>query len=215
VLYGDSGQATSATRTNWYPINFYDTREGETRDVAVANNSAAAVGVMNAIEIDVGNLKRWLWGQIGANGGNVDFQTQNGWVLYFSDRRGMLPNPNFAGNPKTGDSGLEDSINAASAAGVPDGVLEPKSAGKKYSPEDVNQDGVLDNFLQEHWLGVYTQVSTSTPGSSRRYQQSVSSRIANSWPGPQELRRRPPRVETSRWGIRNVPYGTLHAGRNA
>ena len=156
VLYGDSGQATSITRTNWYPINFYDTREGETRDVAVANNSSAAVGVMNAVEIDVGNLKRWLWGQIGANGGNVEFQTQNGWVLYFSDRRGMLPNPNFAGNPKTGDSGLEDSINAGSAAGVPDGVLEPKPAGKKYSPEDVNQDGVLDNFGSRNiGLGFY------------------------------------------------------------
>jgi Tfp pilus assembly protein PilX len=147
--------AQSITRTNWYPINFYDTREGETRDVAGAGNSCAPVGVMNAVEIDVGNLKRWLWGTIGASGTSVDFVTQNGWVLYFSDRRGMLPNPT-ALNTKTGDSGLEDSINAASAAGVPDGVLEPVPPGKTFSPEDVNQNGVLDNYgAQNIGLGFY------------------------------------------------------------
>ena len=155
----------SVSRQNWYPINFYDTREGETRDVAAGNNSCAAVGLMNAVEIDVSNLKRWLWGQIGANGTNADFLTQNGWVLYFSDRRGMLPNPNFAGTPKTGDSGLEDSINSGSAAGVPDGILEPKSAGKKYSPEDVNQDGVLDNFgAQNIGLGFFNGVNNVNRG---------------------------------------------------
>ena len=51
---------------------------------------------MNAVEIDVGNLKRWLLGQIGKNpatglssGPSVDYLAQNGYVLYFSDRRGM------------------------------------------------------------------------------------------------------------------------------
>jgi hypothetical protein len=147
----------SVSLNNWYPINFYDTREGETRDVVGAGNSCAPVGVMNAVEIDVGNLKRWLWGQIGVSGPNVDFATQNGWVLYFSDRRGMLPNPNPPYNGvKSGDSGLEDSINTASAAGVPDGALEPKPAGKPFSPEDVNQNGLLDNFgPQNMGLGFY------------------------------------------------------------
>ena len=41
------------------PINFYDTREGETRD---ANNGCAVNGIMNAVEIDVGNLAKWLKG---------------------------------------------------------------------------------------------------------------------------------------------------------
>ena len=43
---------------------------------------------------------------------------QNGYVLYFSDRRGMLynPHPPLGGAAaKAGDSGLEDVINAASA----------------------------------------------------------------------------------------------------
>ncbi|MBI3645540.1 MAG: hypothetical protein HY233_06220 [Acidobacteriales bacterium] len=160
VLYGDFSQASSVTRTNWYPINFYDAREGEPRDIkqiAPNTNSCTANGVMNAVEIDVGNLKQWLWGTagFGAIGPNVDFAVQNGWVLYFSDRRGMLPNPNAA-NVKTGDSGLEDSINRATAAGAPDGVLDPIPAGKTLSPEDVNQSGLLDSFGAKNMgLGFY------------------------------------------------------------
>ncbi len=47
---------------NWYPINFYDAREGEVRDVNQGNASCAPAGVMNAVEIDVGNLAKWLNG---------------------------------------------------------------------------------------------------------------------------------------------------------
>ena len=56
--YGDSAQANgqSSSQFNWYPINFYDAREGEPRDTQYANNSCTANGVMNAVELDVGNL---------------------------------------------------------------------------------------------------------------------------------------------------------------
>jgi hypothetical protein len=150
-FYGDSLQATSATRTNWYPINFYDAREGEVRDNKAGNNSCTPAGIMNAVEIDVGNLKKWLAGTTGATGPSVNFTNQNGYILYFSDRRGMLVNPNgtfvTGFNPaKTGDSGLEDSINSSTAAGTPDGVKEPVPAGKQESPEDVNNNKKLDNF---------------------------------------------------------------------
>jgi len=151
--YGDSKAAVqSVSMNNWYPINFYDAREGEVRDVgAGAPNSCAPAGVMNAVEIDVGNLKNWLNGTIPGSGNLVDFQFQNGYVLYFSDRRGMLPNPNGTapvGLPgtKTGDSGLEDAINSGTVAGNPDGALEPIPLGKTQSPEDVNNNGVLDNW---------------------------------------------------------------------
>jgi len=145
----NSSTATqSVSMNNWYPINFYDAREGEPRDVTYTggqSNSCTTNGVMNAVELDVGNLKKWLTGAIGTSGTSVDFLAQNGYVLYFSDRRGMLPNPNKS-NSKTGDSGLEDVVNSSSAAGTPDGVLETAAAGKKYSPEDVNQNGLLDEF---------------------------------------------------------------------
>jgi hypothetical protein len=146
------GLSTAATQSismyNWYPINFYDAREGENRDniLVATDDSCTTNGVMNAVEIDVGNLKRWLANTSGS-GPSVNFLNQNGYVLYFSDRRGMLydPHPPLGGAAaKSGDSGLEDVINAASANGTPDGALE--TPGGVNSPEDVNQNGFLDNF---------------------------------------------------------------------
>ena len=102
----------------WYPINFYDPREGEVRD----NNDGVcrANGIMNAVEIDVLNLKNWLAGTYGGNGSQVDSAKQNGYVLYFSDRRGMLADQDTAPMVKTGESGLEDVINSGqSPAGTP------------------------------------------------------------------------------------------------
>jgi hypothetical protein len=149
--YGDSTAPAGASPTqyNWYPINFYESREGEVRDVNQGTTCTPA-GVMNAVEIDVGNLKAWLNGAIPGSGKLVDYTFQNGYVLYFSDRRGMLPNPNGtvvdAKGTKTGDSGLEDAVNTGTVVGTPDGVPEPIPPGKTESPEDVNNNGVLDNF---------------------------------------------------------------------
>ena len=177
----------SLTEYNWYPINFYDAREGEPRDIdwsaALGNNdnSCTANGVMNAVEIDVGNLKRWLAGAIGTSGTSVNSSAQNGYVLYFSDRRGMLPNPNLvspnAVNTKTGDSGLEDTVNSSSGPGTPDGVLQAKMTGAAFFPEDDNQNGVLDKFgAYNLGIGFYRhhkqrrpQISTlkSTPWTER------------------------------------------------
>jgi len=151
--FGDSKQAAgqqSPSQFNWYPINFYDAREGEVRDVQTGDASCTPAGVMSAVELDVGNLQQWLAGTTGTNGGKVDYVQQNGYVLYFSDRRGMLTNPNgtqvAAKNTKTGDSGLEDSINTGSQVGTPDGALQAIPGGKTQSPEDVNNNGKLDNF---------------------------------------------------------------------
>lgn len=150
--YGDSAAAVqSVTMNNWYPINFYDAREGEPRDV-VGGGAATCTpaGLMDAVELDVGNLSRWLSGAIPGSGNLVDFTFQNGYVLYFSDRRGMLPSPNGTQvdppNSKTGDSGLEDAINTVNANGAPDGALQPIPPAKNQSPEDVNNNGLLDNF---------------------------------------------------------------------
>jgi Tfp pilus assembly protein PilX len=138
-------KTTGATSQNaWYPINFYDTREGEPRDV---NVGCTVNGIMNAVEIDVGNLGQWLAGQGVYGGGSgklVNYADQNGYVLYFSDRRGELPNPN-QGNITSGESGLEDVVNSGISGGAPDGQLEPKNY-YNYSAEDVDQNGILDNW---------------------------------------------------------------------
>jgi len=73
----------------------------------------------------------------------VDWAVMNGYILYFSDRRGMLPDPN-AVNTKVGEYGFEDVVNAGSSTGTPDGALEPSNPGTTQSPEDVDQNGKLD-----------------------------------------------------------------------
>jgi hypothetical protein len=97
---------------------------------------------MNAVELDVGNLGRWLAGALPGNGPNANFINQNGYVLFFSDRRGMAPDPNN-GNVTNGEYGFEDVINSGSANGTPSGTLEPiGSTG--FSPEDVDENNLLD-----------------------------------------------------------------------
>jgi hypothetical protein len=148
------------TQYNWLPINFYDAREGEPRDTrtSYASNNCSTSGVMNAVEVDAGNL--WLWLQsktpyAGGSGRLVNNTAQNGYILYFSDHRGMRPDtaPNRTGfyNGFVGVSGLEDVVNSSSSVGVPDTVLEPLTY-YKYSPEDVDGNGYIDTF-GEKYLG--------------------------------------------------------------
>ena len=69
-------------------------------------------------------LRKWLLGTIpGGSGPLVSYSSQNGYLVYFSDRRGMLPDPNN-GNITSGEYGFEDVINSASPTGTPDGVRE-------------------------------------------------------------------------------------------
>jgi len=146
-----NGTVNGTNSTDWYPINFYDTREGEMRDNQQNTNSCAVNGIMNVVELDVGNLARWLKGTIAGSGTLVNYTNQNGYVLYFSNHRGALLDPNPTNGGQTpagvisGESGLEDVINRSQPANssTPDGVLEPITY-YTYSPEDVDQNGVLD-----------------------------------------------------------------------
>lgn len=160
TLGAASAYGAAGTQYNWFPINFYDTREGEMRDTAQAAGSCAVNGIMNAVELDVGNLKLWLNGTIAGTGANVNFTQQNGYVLYFSDRRGMLPDPNQA-NITYGESGLEDVVNRGSVTGLPpDGQLEA-ATNYRYSPEDVDLNGALDNWGEKN-IGYGFGVNTNS-----------------------------------------------------
>jgi Tfp pilus assembly protein PilX len=153
---------SSSTAYKWLPVNFYDSREGEPRDTRSGGtaNYVSTSGVMNAVELDVGNL--WLWLQSkagtpysGGSGHLVNNSAQNGYILYFSDHRGMQPDPdtNRTGfyNNFVGISGLEDVVNSSSSTGIPDGVLEPATY-YTFSPEDVDGNTFLDTF-GEKYLG--------------------------------------------------------------
>jgi Tfp pilus assembly protein PilX len=166
----------AGTAGNWYPINLYDTREGEMRDNNVPNvasgtktySSCSVNGIMNAVELDVGNLSRWLKGTIGATGTNVNYTNFNGYVLYFSDHRGILPSTHPTNGGQTlagvinGESGLEDVVNSAAilTSTFQDGVLEPATY-YGYSPEDVDQNGFLDNYGEKN-IGYGFGINTNT-----------------------------------------------------
>lgn len=172
----------AGTATNWYPINLYDAREGEMRDNAVANitpsngnagypntySSCSVNGIMNAVELDVGNLAKWLKGSIGASGASVPYANFNGYVLYFSDHRGMLASTHASNGGQTpagvinGESGLEDVVNSGQnlTSTTPDGALEPRTY-YNYSPEDVDQNGFLDNWGEKN-IGYGFGINTNT-----------------------------------------------------
>ena len=77
-------------------------------------------GVMHYVELDVGNLKRWF-ARTGAHNAGTGNQAlnQNGYIVYFSDRRS-----NRNGTAETGEYGYEDVVNPASAAGTANGTLQ-------------------------------------------------------------------------------------------
>jgi Tfp pilus assembly protein PilX len=167
--------ANIASTSTWYPINFYDAREGEMRDNPVANatsgnntySSCSVNGIMNAVELDVGNLALWLKGTIGTTGATVPYTSFNGYVLYFSDHRGMLPSTHPSNGGQTppginGESGLEDVVNSTQifTSSTPDGVQEPATY-YSYSPEDVDQNGFLDNWGEKN-IGYGFGINTNT-----------------------------------------------------
>lgn len=134
----------TATRNNWYPNNFYDPREGQWRSPKVTTTQCNVNGVMNAVDIDVYNLRRWLLGASPYGSGSgplTESSSQNGYVLYFSDRRGMLPNPDKG--IKDGEYGFEDVINTASSSGKPDGILED---GENVNGSHVGTVQTLDTW---------------------------------------------------------------------
>lgn len=77
---------------DFLPINMYDTREGNARDVS--DGTIHVGGVMNIVELDVGNLQKWFandsYGQQALFNG--------GYIVYFSDRRGNYCNANCSAN---------------------------------------------------------------------------------------------------------------------
>jgi len=168
--YTTSNTLGATSQFNWFPINFYDAREGEFRDISASTSGSGTVlGIMNAVEIDVANLKTWLSNVIssptsasaGCLGSSVAlpstqggtaapaclnatplYTPNNGYILYFSDRRHMVADPNavsgHTANSKNGESGLEDIINPTNTTGAPNQSLD--------GGEDVDQNGVLDDW---------------------------------------------------------------------
>lgn len=174
-LSASSATGAATTANNWIPINFYDAREGEPRDSRVAGDTyvdCSPNGIMNTVELDVGNLWLWLQGvapYAGKSGPNVSIvnqygTTQNGYILYFADHRGMLPDQyplTTFYNGISGMSGLNDVVNSANSNGLPNNTLEPityyaTATPTPYSPEDPAIKGAsVNNGHVETWGETY------------------------------------------------------------
>ncbi len=156
---GEPGAAPPLNNTTiWFPLNLYDTREGEVRDnrlPAGADNTVAIGGVMNIVELNVNNLRRWLTGALGGTGATTEqYQVNRGYILYYSDRRGNRD----AANNETGEYGFEDIINSALSTGLPDGVME--------AAEDYNGNGTLELYGDDN-LGPAYGLPANTPPTTR------------------------------------------------
>jgi hypothetical protein len=148
-----SGACKSEPATSGYdyiPVNMYDTREGDLRDV---NSGLISLnGVMNVIELDVHNLQWWF-----ANDTYGKQALENsGYIVYFSDRRG-----NYNGSGETGAYGNEDIVNPASSSGTPDGVME--------APEDVDGPNANTSNWSEDQFDTYGAKPSCAYSSSPDY----------------------------------------------
>ena len=132
----NAANPATPTATDFWPNTLYDTREAFNRDNAASIHLNMA-GVMHYVDLDVNNLRLWLAdslpGLMAAGAGNLAVD-ENGYAVYFSDRRG---NRNGAGN-STGEFGWEDIVNGANAAGTPNNTLN--------DGEDVNSSGTFETY---------------------------------------------------------------------
>ncbi len=136
----------STTATDYMPLSLYDPREARFRDFATPG--IRKLGIMGLVEVDVNNLERWFAGTIGANGTNA--VSNNGYILYFSDRRG---NRDSSGK-ETGEFGFEDIVNSGDGTnGIPNNTLE--------TGEDFNGNGKLQTYGGKLPVSPYTAYPTN------------------------------------------------------
>jgi hypothetical protein len=180
--------SAASTPTNLVPINLYDSREGEVRDNTGPTTSSLN-GIMNLLEIDVGNLQLWFAGIIGTSGqyafNGPDALNNSGFILYTSDRRMNCMDGKYelegtcasnvitsgvATAGESGEFGNEDIVNPSVTSGAPNGTLDVTQPGNGSCPsgtatcpvEDVNGNGVLDTYgAYAHPIATPTSVSPS------------------------------------------------------
>jgi len=154
---GLNGVLVTKSSYDYWPQTIFDTREALLREPTAAAPSPGQAnillgGVMHYIALDVGNLKKWFARQApyGASSGNVVLLDNNGYSVYFSDRRNNRADGNngTCANCETGEYGWEDIVNPGDPLGLPNG-------GMPEAGEDVNGNGALDTYGgSPNFLGV-------------------------------------------------------------
>jgi hypothetical protein len=169
------GNILNTGTNDFWPNALFDVREGALRDVSPLGSIGAPSinydqmvtpgGVMHYLELDAGNLAKWLAGAIPGSG-HQSFDpvtAPNNYSVYISDRRGNYVNgafppgnwpPRSSSQHETGEYGFEDFVNSGSGAGCPDGAVE--------SAEDL--DGTGTAFLFTYGQDPGRALLPSNPG---------------------------------------------------
>jgi hypothetical protein len=100
---GTCSYAASQKSVDYWPNTLFDPREGTQRDGVDNGANVVLGGVMHYVAIDVANLSEWFAGTAPYNAGTgTDSLSNNGYSVYFSDRR----NNRNAANQETGEYGF-------------------------------------------------------------------------------------------------------------
>lgn len=133
-LYRATVNGTANETITPFPIEMFDSREGEYYDDGSYYNSANLTrnGTMSMIDVDVANLRRFLRGDYNnllppttnypTGLKSTDIPQKQGWVVYVSDRRG--------------DADFDGEYDMEDLYGNNDGI--------KQTGEDANENGALD-----------------------------------------------------------------------
>ena len=134
--------ATATLSTVGIPSTSTIRAKGFPRDAnpaGLAGTQCYVNGIMNAVELDVGNLNKWLQGTI-PGGWPLDLQrTERLPGVLLGSPRHAARSERCSCNVTTGEYGFEDVINSASPTGTPDGVAGTNRTDG-YSPEDVDEN---------------------------------------------------------------------------
>ena len=152
-----SDYSGSLNSTDFWPNLLFDAREGSTRLRATSWGMDMG-GLFSYVAFDGDNFRQWAarTGAFAAGTGN-QMLNNNGYIIYFSDRRGDHDETN--GDVETGEYGHEDSINPANAAWASSLALE---AGENF-----NESGVefpVDNPLTPETLQTYGETPSAVAG---------------------------------------------------
>jgi hypothetical protein len=128
---------------DYWPNLLYDTREGNYRNVPNTGSGSGmrAGGVMAYVTLDIANLTRWFAGDIGTTG--TQAWNNNGYIVYFSDRRGDHNENAATAWAETGEYGFEDVVNPGNADGSPDATL---NGGENVNAFNLPPNTVLDRY---------------------------------------------------------------------
>lgn len=190
----------------------YDSREGEVRD-SDTQATPSLNGIMNVVEVDVGNLSQWFAGNIATSGkyaiNGPDALNNSGYILYTSDRRGDCANA-VSGSTQTGtysiegastcletgEFGNEDIVNPSVQSGAPNGIFDscPSNPVSPCPPEDVDGDRIFRTYgAYAHPINTPqsvkpTGVTVGGTASTATWQTIISSLANSSTENPVEVR---------------------------